>query len=204
MKSHPLDLGETPSPAAAAAFSAMDLFETFEELLDVVVCMALLYFLSQSSLFLLYLYFLASPTMHKPRHIQGAGDALVRPDIAPKMEHLLNILLLLATVHFLLQTALYLSCLFFILPMSCAFSNVISGGNTVGPNSSNQLQVAPHLGQGAAQNAQPAALLPYLQGIEDILISMAIAYFLVRAGLIFCNLIFILPLVFFLKDLGCR
>ncbi|KAM6441439.1 uncharacterized protein PHA67_023144 [Liasis olivaceus] len=149
------------------------------------------------------------PTMllqpsQKPHHVQGAGDALVQPDVAPKLEHLLNILLLFATLHFLLQAALYFSCLFFILPMSFAISSVMSGTNIImNTTSSDHLQVGHHLDQGAGENAQQTAFLPYLQGIEDVLISLAIAYFLVRAGLIFCNLIFILPLIFFLKDLSC-
>ncbi|KAJ6658547.1 hypothetical protein lerEdw1_019934 [Lerista edwardsae] len=137
----------------------------------------------------------------KPHRAQGAGDALLQAEIPPNLERLLNILLLLAVVHFLIQVAVYFSCLVLVLPMSFVISNVISGANTIMAAASREtLQTGLHLGQGAGERAEERVLLPYFLGVEDVVISVAAAYFLVRAGLVFCNLVFILPLIFFLTE----
>ncbi|KAJ7327292.1 hypothetical protein JRQ81_017051 [Phrynocephalus forsythii] len=139
-----------------------------------------------------------------PGSAQGAGDAFLQPEIPPRFQRFLNALLILAVLHFLIQTAICFSCLFLLLPMSFAVSSVIPGTNTImDPASEKTLPLQRHLGQGAAETtgrARPTAFLPYVQRIEDLAVSMAAAYFLVRVGLVFCNLIFILPLVFFLNE----
>ncbi|KAH0615718.1 hypothetical protein JD844_026064 [Phrynosoma platyrhinos] len=140
--------------------------------------------------------------VQKPPHVEGAGDAFLQPVVPPRFERLLNVLLLLAALHFLIQTAIYFSCLFLLLPMSFVISNVISGANTImAAASSENLQMGQHQGQGAAAVKAPQmGFLSNVQGIEELVVSMAAAYFLVRAGLVFCNLIFILPLIFFLNE----
>ncbi|XP_077790727.1 uncharacterized protein LOC144328930 [Podarcis muralis] len=143
--------------------------------------------------------------LSNPPHAQGAGDAVLQAGSFPKLERLLNVLLLLAALHFLIQTAIYFSCLFLILPMGFVVSNVISGANTImGAASSENLRTGHALCQGAAgERAQQTSFHLYVQGIEDLVMSLAVAYFLVRVGLIFCNLIFILPLIFFLSERSC-
>ncbi|KAF7252366.1 hypothetical protein EYD10_01731 [Varanus komodoensis] len=137
-------------------------------------------------------------------HAQGAGDALLPAGLPAKVERLLNALLLLAALHFLIQTALYFSCLFLLLPMSFVISNVISGANTImAAASSENLRTRSPLGHGAGESNRGVAFLADAHGMEDVVLSMAVAYFLVRAGLVFCNLLFILPVIFFLNEARC-
>uniref|UniRef100_A0ACB8E913 Uncharacterized protein n=1 Tax=Sphaerodactylus townsendi TaxID=933632 RepID=A0ACB8E913_9SAUR len=137
----------------------------------------------------------------KPLDAQGAGDALLQADGPPHLERLLNAVFLLAALHLLLHMAVYFSCIFLVLPVSFVVSNVICGANTILlAASSEQVWTKGPPGQGAGEGAPEEEELSCPQGMEELVLSLAAAYFLLRAGLVFCNLIFILPLLFFLSE----
>ncbi|XP_077157370.1 uncharacterized protein LOC143819526 [Paroedura picta] len=133
----------------------------------------------------------------KPCPTQGAGDALLRAHMPPHLERLWNGLLLLAGLHFLLQMTVYFSCLFLVLPMSFVVSNVLCGANSLMSAASRENVLADWpRGQGAGEGAPEKEAT----GMEELVLSLATAYFLLRTGLVFCNLVFVLPLLFFLND----
>ncbi|KAL8206510.1 UNVERIFIED_CONTAM: hypothetical protein K2H54_006722 [Gekko kuhli] len=138
----------------------------------------------------------------KPGHAQGAGDALLHARLPPQLERFWNALLLLAVLHFLLQMAIYFSCLFLVLPMSFVVSNVICGANTIMSAASSESVLADcRQGQGAGEGSpEEEEELSCPPGMEELVLSLATAYFLLRAGLAFCNLVFILPVLFFLNE----
>ncbi|XP_060103408.1 uncharacterized protein LOC132577635 [Heteronotia binoei] len=136
----------------------------------------------------------------KPCCVQGAGDAVLRANMPPHLERFWNALLLLAVLHFLLQMAVYVSCLFLVLPMSFVVSNVICGANTIMSATSSETVLAERQqSQGAGEGTQEEELCCPQGGMEELVLSLATAYFLLRAGLVFCNLVFVLPLLFFLN-----